>query len=531
MRAPKLMPDPDRTGKQISVQEYRARIRDKAAERRRRRHEARKDRKRDARQARKDAREERKTNRKAAKRDRAHKKFRELAAALRENRPLMFALGAEVLFVPITVFGNLMFLQSLNGWSWFWFLQFPLALAPEFLTWVFATNASTLANERLPYSMQTRLMWCSAAIAASLNAYHGVATLHNSSMAWMLGFPSVAGPGVWHVYLHLRKRKLAKRSGDDIISDMWLRIGHPILMFRRRMLWATKKGHMSLEQAWFEVYRQSKGCYPGQVRSPEYVTFRNQWLWRLMRPLFGRIVTPPVRVITIRPASAPLISASNSAAEAPASSAESPAGGVADQRGDEVSISADQTEALAVVGGGPGEIDPALFDAELAEFLASLHEPGNAAEVPPTSALMPSSKGENGESAPSSNRAESPAGGVADQRGDEVSDQRGLGDTNSADRHDQDSADQRSEGGWIGRRRTRRKERRKRVEDAPTLIENYVRKRVADGADLMATKGPLAITGPQASKATGVSEQHARSLLATMRREAAESAASQERHA
>jgi len=290
MRPPKLMPDPDRPDRQISVAEYKDRVRDKASERRRRQRDARKERTRLAREARKEGRLNKKAARKTAKRDELRQKIRETIEALQDNRPLMFAVGAELLFIPITVLGNLMFLQSLEGWSWFAFLQYPLALAPEYMTWTFAANATSLARDRLPYSTQTRLMWLCAFAAASLNAYHGVATLHNVSMAYMLGVPSIAGPGIWHVYLHLRKRKLARRSADEIISDMWTRICHPILMFRRRRLWAEAKGSMSLEQAWLVEFYRAKGYLPGQkpVYMPDIAVRRLGWLRRLLdRALFG----------------------------------------------------------------------------------------------------------------------------------------------------------------------------------------------------------------------------------------------------
>lgn len=445
------------------------------------------------------------------------------ASRVANDLPLLFALICLAIFVPVTLAGQLMFFGALpwpNSFAW---LRYPLAVSAEIGSWTMAVFAWSQAREKKPYHVFTRLMWTFAGAAAVMNGYHGVHVLKEPSMVWALGTPSVIGPAIWHFYLFLKKSKLSNRNPLDLITERLNKIYHPFLMLRTNRLWAESKGRMSREQAWLEVFQQRFGHLPGQRQRSRQVTFRHNWLWRLVRRITGPVMGQQItfKVVQVVVVSAPQRTLRVDSQRADMPSAE--IGQRADQSADwAADLGADCGPAdlpLGALTGGVQTLPADDFQADFDAWLAELSERADStadstAEVPQrqalTSGTSSSSEAVSGaESARQVSAVSDPSEGVA-QRADDTADQRAdqAAETHSSQRADMPSR-QRSASGRQRRRSARQVSGRV---DYTGPVTDYFNRRVAEGAD------PAEITGRQAAEATGAAESTARNILSELRK-------------
>jgi len=528
---PHMVTDP-KTGKLVTVSSLRAREREENRQRRRKNRLNNAEAKRTIREKKRADKSDRiqsvdtkKTTARQARNKARIARVRAAITRLRNDLPLMAALFAQIIFVPVALGGQFMFFDSLNWPASVWWMKYPLMIAAEFGTWVFQVFAADRARDGKPYATWTRLMWLCAIGAGVMNGSHGAIVLHSTSMMYALGLPSVIGPAIWHGYLHLRKGKLAGRKTVDIVTDALLRIFHPLMFLRSIVRWAETKGRISRERAWLDIFFEANGYFPGQAPIHESVTFRNQWLWRIVRPLFGREVNPIVfrGGVTVVVVSADVVSRMRADQRADRDADQRPlplsisAGDGADQRADgdadQRGLGPADVPLLALAGGPVGfdiSADLAPYDEAFAQWEKDLNQRADsAADGPLISALIGRSEGKNTESALTADGADQRADGDADQRADPDA---GAGAGETAD----EQVDQRADGDADQRPQPRGKRGRRgrgnKRPDLQKLVEQYYDNQRASGVPMDK------ITGPAAAVATGASEQYARGILADKKR-------------
>lgn len=454
--------------------------------------------------------------------------FSRLFGRLDRDRPLLAALIQCGTCMFATFVGQVMVYTALN-WHGFGFMALVLPVIVEGATWTCAIYAQWLATraDPLPYGSEIRLMWLFASYAAASNTYHIAVELKDPITGALLGGASIVGPLLWHRYIGLAK-KSRSGGGDRIRITFRRRIHYPFITWRAGALWSAAGGAMTRDRAWLETYRDCYGCYPGQQPVHESVTYRNQWLWRIVRPLVKREVNPVVfRGAVVVVASADQRADGNADQRAdrdadqlprrPAISATSAADQRADEGADETAdprgLGPADVPLLALAGGPVGfdiSADLAPYEEAFAEWERSLNQRADRdADGPLISAQNGRPEAESAKSAPAAPSADQRADGDGGQRAD------GDADTGADDTADDDAdrtADERPQPRGKRGRRGRGSARGNKRPDLQKLVEKYYDNQRAAGVPMDK------ITGPAAAVATGASEQYARGILADKKR-------------
>lgn len=229
-------------------------------------------------------------------RDRLAAKLRAFRTRVANDRPLLMALYVGAFSLAVAIAGQFMFYSSLDWHGWTW-IAYLLPFLVEGATWTFATYAQWLATRPvpLPYGTYTRMMWFFAGGASVTNAYHVWITLGDPTTGIVLGAASIIGPIAWHRYITLTKLVRKGMSAAQIRAALFRRIFHPIYSLRAASLWSAAGGAMTPEAAWKITWMNAKGAAPGMAPTLLLVTFRNQWLFKI---LFGRVINPAIVVTT-----------------------------------------------------------------------------------------------------------------------------------------------------------------------------------------------------------------------------------------
>lgn len=412
--------------------------------------------------------------------------------ALANNLPLTSALAAVGLCSVVEIAGQFMFYGNLTwpaGWPW---LAMVLPFVLPSISWHYALSAQRRAAQTppRPHAAKTRRMWLATAIAATMNGYNGIAILQNVDTGLLLGLVSIAGPAVWHAVVIDTKDRAAGLDVTQIITTLANRLHHPVLSWRANELWSASKGRLSQETAWFMVYRQAKGHFPGQQPTIQIATQRNHWLFRV---LFGRITNPAIIVTT----SAPRQRAEQSP---PAASvgADETAAEAADQRADDGielppyrGADAPNRVLVSALATSAPDLDVSDFEADFSAWQTELAQRADRAQISVDSS---SSTAESASSSAHADTADSDRADVEVQRAD------------------RDRQPRRPSGSQ--RRRSARAARRAgdTKTDYTKAVTDYFNQRLESGDK------PESVTGREAADATGAAVSTARNILSDLKR-------------
>lgn len=410
-----------------------------------------------------------------AARDAVRARWRAFRTRLADDRPLLAAILMSGVCLVVEFVGQLMFYGELPWTPVLKFMPVLLSIIVTGATWTFAVNAAYLTSRGLSGAADIRKMWYWATAAAAMNGYHGIVVLHEVSVGLVLGSASLVGPYIWHRYVSLTKVAKSGRTAEQIRAALLRRLFHPFLWRRAVDLWAAADGAMTTSAAWRLTWVQVKGAAPGTVPTRALMPARNRWLFRAV---FGRVLNP----VSVAPVSAhgerasrhdgPLKKRAEERSITGSAASESAPGTLADDaiKAGAEALAIDVERWLAGAGSAHDErVNPAP------EALTSAHHTSSEA--------VGSVSSERSESAP-----------------EQVVD---------APRSTRPSPSRSA-------RRTRRTARKERGGDITQKVTDYFQKRLREGAR------PDEISGPDAAKATGASEQHARKVLAKLRKERSE---------
>lgn len=377
--------------------------------------------------------------------------------------------------------GQQMFFAAMKNWPADFEYARDLApfLVPS-ISWGFGLYAMFNAKRGLPHQKLTTVMWASAILATVMNTWHAFALLKDWGFPVFLGGASIVGPLAFHWYVTQASDESSGKSAVEIAMAVANRIHHPFLSKRANEMWAASLGTVSHTEAWLRVYHQAKGHLPGKVPTDRIVTFRNRWLFRR---LFGRVVNPLVAVTIASADQRPASDADQRSTSAAATADQHPHDAI-DQRPTSAGVGATDVPNTALISGASSADETALSD----EIERWLQAHNSTADHSPKQPLT------DGHSRTSAAGSAAPISD-SDQRADEP--------TNSAP--EQRPASARKPG-----KRVRRSARQKT--DKTQAITDYFNQRVSDGDQ------PADIKAPQAAAATGASEQHARAVLADLRK-------------
>ncbi|ANZ35285.1 hypothetical protein BBK82_03520 [Lentzea guizhouensis] len=414
----------------------------------------------------------------AAARAAVRARWRAFRNRIADDRPLLAAVVMAGVCLVVEFVGQLMFYGDLNWPTVLLFMPVLLSMIVTGATWTFAINADYLTGKGLSAAADIRKMWYWSTAAAIMNGYHGVVRLHELSVGIVLGSASLVGPYIWHRYVTLQKVAKSGRTADQIRAALLRRLFHPFLWRRAVDLWAAADGAMTASTAWRITWAQVMGAAPGTPRAGAVTPARNQWLFRLV---FGRVVSPPsAAVVSAPPARSPRHS------EALQKRAEERS-----ITGAAVSESAQGTLADATITAG---IDCLMLDVE--QWLKGASDAPATDEKAAPEALTEVHQASSGAVSGADERHLESASDVRDEERSSVS-----------AAHPEASAPRSSRSA----RHVRRSARHAR-QDFTALVTAYFEKRLAAGARADE------ITGPEAAQATGASEQHARKVLAKLRK-------------
>jgi hypothetical protein len=412
----------------------------------------------------------------SAAREAVRARWRAFRERLADDRPLLAAIVMSGVCLVVEFVGQLMFYGDLPWNDMLLFMPVMLAIIVTGATWTFAVNAAYLTSRGLSGAADIRKMWYWATTAAVMNGYHGIVVLHEISVGIVLGSASLVGPYIWHRYVSLTKVAKSGRTAEQIRAALLRRLFHPILWRRAVDLWAAADGAMTASAAWRITWTQVKGAAPGAPPAASVTPARNQWLFRVV---FGRVMNP---------ASIPAVSGVSERSRRHDAPLEKRAEERSITGAAAVSESAHDTLADATISAG---VDGMMLTVErwLADA-ATAHDGQESAapaaltdEHPRSSQQMSGAIDDTTMSAPG----------------------EGTGERAPVKPRPAMSA-----------RRARRTARHARGVDYTQAVTDYFNERLSAGAR------PEEITGPAAAKATGASEQHARKVLAKLRKERSE---------
>jgi hypothetical protein len=419
-------------------------------------------------------------------------RWRAFRERLANDRPLLAAVVMSGVCLVVEFVGQLMFYGDLNWPRILLFMPVLLSTIVTGATWTFAINADYLTSKGLSGAADIRKMWYWSGAAAVTNGYHGVVVLGELSVGIVLGSASLVGPYIWHRYVTLQKVAKSGRTAEQIRAALLRRLFHPFLWRRATDLWAAADGAMSTSAAWRLTWVQAKGGAPGALPPRALTPARNRWLFRLV---FGRVVTPlpaPAR-------SAPLGRSSRH-------------GEALTKRAEQRSLTGSAAETSA-----PGTLaDDAIIksaEALMLDVERWLEEAASAqsalvddAPEALTNTQTSSSNDVSGTLEERSVSAPSPSVEHVNESAPEGAPEGGSESALRAPRPVKP-------GPSVSARRARRTARRARGVDFTQAVTEYFEERLRAGAQ------PDDVSGPDAARATGASEQHARKVLAKLRKE------------
>lgn len=195
---------------------------------------------------------------------------RALAAAVVTRAPMVVgvvAMGAPIL---IAWDGQLAFAEDkmhLGALSW----ALPVAL--EGAAWYLAYLTHRAIKAHLPAGRYRVWTWGLAAIAAAMNAWHGIEKYATQADAWaglqvgvILALASLLGIGLWELTASLAQHAESKRSAAEIRRAAWRRIRYPRMSWQAASIRAARGADCTIDDAWSAAWADRHGIGPDASR-------------------------------------------------------------------------------------------------------------------------------------------------------------------------------------------------------------------------------------------------------------------------